>query len=253
MTGLDRLNAKLAKFKGADHAEQVVTDAIDGILAAILAEIEETILPREMVVTDENGARFVLVAAGRRLLQVSDPAAPRVDRLPAGDEDPAERIVAAFNGPFRAFLERARELSIDAARPQHRIDPTEIGCSVETLAQAVAGGAQPLPEADPVAEALDLGAAGLRIAGDAITGRHGPPDDLARLETFADAAGALSRVTPGEADSPVCTVFGAPDASGRVLARVAFRGEMALVLAPAEAALDLIALCHQPFPTLPQG
>ncbi|TCP44244.1 hypothetical protein [Rhodovulum marinum] len=247
MSGLDRLNSKLAKLKGADDdAEQIVTGATDGIIAVLLSEIEETILPREMVLTDEDGARFVLLVAGRRLLHVGETAAPGPDE--DDDGDPSERIIAAFNGPFRAFLDRARELGIDAHRPHDRIDPTRIGCSVETLAQAVAGGPTAAPAADPVTEALALAAAGLRLAGGEIVARSGDAALLDRLEGFSAAATGLSRVTGEDAASPVGTIIGTPDPRGLLLARVAFRGEAALVLAPATARPALLALCRRPSP-----
>ncbi|MGC9419086.1 MAG: hypothetical protein ACP5EN_08935 [Rhodovulum sp.] len=255
MTSLYRLNSKLAKLKGADDdAEQIVTGATEGIIAVLLSEIEETILPREMVLTDENGARFVLLVAGRRLLHVGETAAGAAEDAPEdAGSDPADRIIATFNGPFRAFLDRAREIGIDAHRPHDRIDPTRIGCSVESLAQAVAQGAAPAPAADPLAEALALGAAGLRLSGGEVVARSGDPALLARLDGVSDSVGGVSRVTGEDASSPVCTIFATPDPEGTLLAQIAFRGEAALVLAPATARPALLALCRRPLPAAAQS
>ncbi|GAA0285382.1 hypothetical protein [Rhodovulum strictum] len=241
MSGLDRLNNKLAKLKGSD-AGQIVTDATDGIVSVLLTEIEETILPREMVLTNETGDRFVLLVAGRRLLALGGPGVD--DPGPASGDDAAAQIVAAFQGPFRRFLDRAREISIDAGRPHDRIDATTIGCSVEALGAALAGPGQG-PQGDPVAAALDLALAGLRLAGDEIVARSGDAPALARLERFAaTGAAGLAGVVGGDGDAPSCLFLSGTGQGGAILARVAFRGEAALILAPAEARADLIALCR---------
>jgi len=241
VSDLDRLNNKLAKLKGNDEG-YVVAGVTEGIVSVLLTEIEETILPREMVLTNERGERFVLIVTGRRLLALDGPGVEGPGQ--ADGDDAAARIVADFIGPFRAFLDHAREIGMDAGRPPIRIDPTMIGCSVETLAAALAGPDNG-PSADPVGAALDLALAGLRLAGGEIVGRSGAADLVARLDAFAAAGAArLAQVAGGEADAPSCLFLSGAGQQGMLLARVAFRGEAALVLASAEASGDLIALCR---------
>lgn len=241
MTGLDRLNDKLAKLKGADDAaEQTVAGGTDGILAALLSEIEETILPREMVLTNERGEEFRLLVSGRRLIRAGAPAA-----APEDDDDPAGRIVAAFNGPLRAFLDGAREISIAAGRPRERIDPTEMGCSAEILARSVTPARMPDPVADPVGACLDRAAAGLRLEGGAVTATLGDPSLAARLERLGPALLPAMAETAGPAESaPVCTVLEGSAEGGMILAHVAFRNVAALILAPASARDEMLAICR---------
>ncbi|TCM88166.1 hypothetical protein [Rhodovulum steppense] len=245
MGDLDRLNSKLAKLKGKDDG-QIRASATDSIVSALLTEIEETILPREMILTNESGNRFVLVVAGRRLLALSGHGAE--EEGSEGREDAAARIIAVFRGPFRTFLDNAREISIDAARPPNRIDPTMIGCSVETLTAALVGPGQ-ASVADPVAAACDLAVAGLRLVGGDVVGRSGDAAHLARLEQFAGVGGAgLGQLAGDDTDAPCCVFLSDAGREDAILARIAFRGAAALILAPPEARAELIALCREPIP-----
>ncbi|TCO74012.1 hypothetical protein EV655_101169 [Rhodovulum euryhalinum] len=248
MGGLDRLNSKLAKLKGADaEDDQIVTGATEGIIAALLAEIEETILPRDMVLTNERGEQALLVVVGRRVVHLEAPGGP-VSGVADAEDDPAARLIAAFTGPFRTFLDQAREISIDAMRPHHRVDPTEIGCSVETLAAAItAVGTDEAAEIDPVTAGLGHAVAGLRLAGGEIVARTGDPALVTRLEGLAGGGAAgLGQVAAGGAS---CTLLGPAGDGGLILVRIEARGEAALILAPAAARAGLIALCRTAVPS----
>ncbi|SIO40659.1 hypothetical protein SAMN05444722_1939 [Rhodovulum sp. ES.010] len=245
MTDLERLNRKLAKFKTGDDApEQTVAGGTDGIVSALLSEIEETILPREMVLTDENGTEFRLLVAGRRLLRVDGGNAAAPD-----SDDPADAVAAAFAGPLRSFLDQAGEISVAADRPRDRLDPTEIGCSVEALVAAAAQPpATPAADADPVSACLALCRAGLRL--DADGGAETPvgdPDLVMRLQHFAEAA-LPTLAPPATRAMPRLTILRAARADDLVLAHVAARDGAALFLAPAEAQADLLSICRNAVP-----
>jgi hypothetical protein len=198
-----------------------------------------------MVLTNERGEQALLVVVGRRVVHLEAPGGP-VSGAAESEDDPAAHLIAAFTGPFRTFLDHAREISIDAMRPHHRVDPTEIGCSVETLAAAIAAvGTDEAAEMDPLTAGLGHAVAGLRLAGGEIVARTGDPALVARLEGLAGSAAAgLGQVAAGDADRASCTLLGPAGDAGLILARIEARGEAALILAPAAARAGLIALCR---------
>jgi len=250
MNGLDRLNRKLAKLKGNQGAvERSVVGGTDGILEVLLAEIDETMLPREMILTDERGGTIKLLVASRRLMRVGAPGAP-VDRpipprAPVNDEDDgAADIVAAVNGRLRDFLDRAQTLDIDAVRPQDAIDLTEIGCPAERLAQTLrrSGGTTPV---DGIAACLAEAVAGLQLCDGEIARHVGDPDLAERLAAFAEAGlPALDRALGAPQTGPDCAILPGPGPDALLLARLSDGRRTALVLTPAAAFGRLAGLCR---------
>lgn len=253
MTARDRLNSKLAKLKGgSDPAEPTVFEGVDGMLAALLAEIDETVLPREMVLTNEKGEEARLLVAGRRLLRVGGPgesleAGPAAPDDAGSERDAADALAAAFHGTLRGFLDRAEEISVTARRPAYRVDPREFGCSVEMLSRpgdaAAPAGA---PGNDPIGAGLAAALAGLRLSGDRITGTVADPALSDRLRGFAETAlGELARDTGLAAGETACTILRAAAPGRPLLVHIVRGDEAALLLAPEGALADLLALCRR--------
>lgn len=252
MTARDRLNSKLAKLKGGSGSEEpTVFGGTDGIVAALLAEIDETILPREMVLTNEKGEEARLLVAGRRLLRVGGPG-ERLDAAQAasGERDAehgaVDAIAAAFHGTLRGFLDRAEEIGVTARRPGYRVDPTEVGCSVDMLSQpGTEPGGPPAPVADPIAAGLAAARAGLRLSGDRITGSTGDPALAEGLRGFAETALAdLTRDTDRADGRLSCRILRAAAPGGMLLAHIARGEDAALLLTPEGALAELLALCR---------
>lgn len=239
MSGLERLNSKLAKLKGNDEAaEQTVAGGTDGILAVLLSEIEETILPREMVLSNEAGEEFKLLVAGRRLLRVSGPEIPQ-DKA---QECPA--ILAAFNGPLRQFLDRAQEIGIAALRPSYRIDAAQMGCSAEMLSGSIATDTPASVSDDPVGALFAIAVAGVRFPPGGDPEMLGDPGLAARLTAFSDvAAPALDRISGPAGGAPVCTILRADAPTAHLLIRLVRQEEIAVLLLPRDALGMLVPLC----------
>jgi hypothetical protein len=250
MTALDRLNAKLAKLKNTDAADQTVTGGTDSILAILLSEIDETILAREMMLINEAGEEVKLLVAGRRLLRVGRPG-PRNDHPPdepspdATEDEVFSDLIAAFNGPVRDFLDRASEISIAAQRPHYRVDPTEIGCSADILAQALSVAAHQVEADDPIAAGLGAAVAGLRLSGGNVSETVGDPILAERLIAFAGSGlPALDQVMGRDPSQPGCAILPAPAPRELLLACIAAGEDKALILAPGDTISRLVSLCR---------
>lgn len=270
MAGLERLNAALAKLRGAEAAaERTVPGGVDGIVEVLLTEISETILPREMTIGDGAGQEIRLLAARRRLLRVgrtgpvTADAAPIPAEPPEATGDPAEPLIAAFHGRVRPFVAKAAELSVAASRPPYRVDPTEAGCSVEALRAAADRGwtapaasapaPEPLPDQagetatpppDPVGTCLARATAGLRLREGQIVAMQGDAEFAHRLTGFTGLGlGAMTKAA-GDGPGTTCAILRAPAPSNLLLVRVAHGRDAALFLSPSEELPAILALCR---------
>ena len=145
MVARDRLNSVLDKLgKGAPVAVPD-SDSAQDVLTGLLRAIDETVLPRNLVVTTEAD-EIILQVAKRRLLSVSGAVAAE---LSEGDEQNLTEIGTKI---ARVLVGNSVALSVE--RPQEPADPSIIGASVAALAGAWA---EATTGDSGIAEVLDRG------------------------------------------------------------------------------------------------
>ncbi|MBK5922577.1 hypothetical protein CCR90_02050 [Rhodovulum sulfidophilum] len=132
MTEIDPIAAMRAKLKPRQEARAGTgTGDIDGQLDALMAEISETIPPRDMTLGDGKRQETRLLVARPHLLRVgrARPVAHATVPLPPDMQgDRAAPLIAAFQDRVRRFVAAAADPSITAARAACRVEPTEPGC-----------------------------------------------------------------------------------------------------------------------------
>lgn len=146
MSDIRRLKEKLAKISaGADLDDQggriLEPSNEGGFLGAFLNEIDETVLARKLTFKNEAGSTLGFDVANRRLLRLSDRSGPAdvalCDTLMAKSfsHDSGHLIDALFSF-LEKFFENSNSLIVRSDKPERSSDPSEIGCSSATLAQA---------------------------------------------------------------------------------------------------------------------
>ncbi|WP_431297957.1 hypothetical protein [Tabrizicola sp. BL-A-41-H6] len=246
-------------------------------LAALLREINETLLGRSLVFSTDAGATLSLDVAGRRVLRVTAASgiagAEACLGVPALDDANREDLAGVFSAltasgstlrVIAAPLGRSEGLSVGlpvARLADHLgIDLNDEGAdSVEAEAEAeavesVGDGVEPEAEAGPetvgflqafVAQMGDGLAAWLIRSGDEEQGRFGPEEMVAPLEDFLnDEADALmqqlDRLTQA-AGEPVCTVLGNDLVSGHSILCLQAEGAVLLGVVAGDAAGQVLA------------
>lgn len=103
----------------------------EAVLRALLAEMDETVLPRQFELISDTGAKLVLTVSNRRLLSVA--GAGEGIRAATDPEDLADQAMVML----RALLDQADSVTLDvikAAPPDTAA--SSISCSVRLLADA---------------------------------------------------------------------------------------------------------------------
>jgi hypothetical protein len=215
---LDRL-AQRVRLNGLGHRRLAAANPRD-LTTALLRDIDETILPRQVRVTTDAGQSFTLDISGRRLMRLVVPGSGGVVGEP---EDPCE-AARALAADLRRSLQRATELTLQTQRMDANTDRAQVGSSAEALAAALGIDL----EASEGERGLDRLLRNLRrhsIAALVFDG-HGRPqqrigaaDDLATLETLAavhlqPACATLIRTLPRNTRNG-CMLLGAGAGSGR--------------------------------------
>lgn len=217
-TGSARLRAVLERLVGYDAAAGNGRPAGPadgaGALAALLREIDETVLARELALTAATGGVARLAISNRRLVSL------RIDGDPDPDDPPPDPYSAArhYVRLLRQFLKDAVTVEFALARIGFDPDLPGARCSARNLADtaalplagdgdaarigAFAGAIAPLA----VAWSLEPGAAAVETSGD--------ESDLACLAAVADTLadpGSRQATSWGGAD-PICVLL--PSAPG---------------------------------------
>lgn len=201
MSDFARLEDKLAKLRQreriAGEGRRLRGATAEALLAAVVSEVDETILPRNLSFAVENGATVRLSVANRRLQALVAPA-PKLDGLdadklvghPLADaEDPA---IAEVKKVLLAAFADAAPVSIQSARPEGGGFPSDVGVPSNILARAwglaEVSGEDISPE-DILSRFLagigDDAVAWLRIQGEDVTDQGG---DASVLEQLGDHA-----------------------------------------------------------------
>ncbi len=140
----ERLFAQLRKLAGppesrARAGRRLEISAPGGALRAVLREIDETVLPRELDFVTDRGRRFRLEVANRRLFRLREMAPPA---LAAAAEEVLERplsaaepaLLEALGRALEAALADAESLFVAASRDSGSLPAGVAGCASETLA-----------------------------------------------------------------------------------------------------------------------
>ena len=201
MSDFARLEDKLAKLRQreriAGEGRRLRGATAEALLAAVVTEIDETILPRNLSFSVENGATVRLSVANRRLQALAAPA-PDVNGVDAGKlvghpladaEDPA---LGELKKVLLAAFAEAASVSIQSARPEGGGFPSDVGVPSNILSRAwglsETVGEEISPE-DLLSRFLagigDDAIAWLRIQGEDVTDQGG---DAAILEQLGDHA-----------------------------------------------------------------
>ncbi len=256
-----RLEEKLTKLRQRERApgegRKLKGDTADALIAALVAEIDETILPRRLTLSGGDMA-IHLAVANRRLQAMLDPAASiegAAELAGAALPDAEDPSVPAL----RAILETAFSKETNFSISARRLDVSygsDIGVPANLLARAWgvsdAGPAKALAPNDVLSTFLtglgDDVTAWLRIEGEEVSDQTGSADRLASLgeqaAIFLDGYfGKFEALFP--ADAKACgTVIAPKSGSGDAMMFVEI-GEVSAFVAAAPDKILPIAMRWQ--------
>ncbi|MEO1537305.1 MAG: hypothetical protein AAFR73_06205 [Pseudomonadota bacterium] len=183
MSDFARLEEKLAKLRQRERApgeeRKLRGNGADTLLAAIVTEIDETILPRRLSFALDQG-KVHLAVANRRLQALLGPAPGGVPEALVGKalpdvEDPA---VAELGNVLKGLLASSDAIGVSATRLTEGFG-SDIGVPAEQLPRvwSVAESTAKTPQEilDAFLAGLETGStAWLRIEGEEVTGQGGP-------------------------------------------------------------------------------
>lgn len=140
-TGHDRLKAVLEKLRQKEVATaegRVLRGAnADALLAAIVNEIDETILPRRLSFKADTGVTFHLAVANRRLQAMLAPAPESANPLEnVALKDAEDENTSKLRDVLATTLDGATTLSVLSARQGSAGFPSDIGVPSNILARA---------------------------------------------------------------------------------------------------------------------
>ncbi len=185
MDDFTRLEQKLAKLRQRERAsgeKRVIRGTPEKLLARILAEVDETILPRRVSFALADGTALHFAVANRRLQAFLAPAEGAAELAGKALKDADDPNLAALKVAILAALKSADALTISTQRQSGGGFPSDVGVPVGQVARAwnIAEAAEDdaTPEA-MLAEFIEsLGDrvhAWLRIDGEEVADRGGEP------------------------------------------------------------------------------
>lgn len=192
MTTTSRLRESLAKLAAPGESvgggmRRMRGGTPDALIAAVLCEIDETILARALRFETDDGRALTIEAYNRRLIRLVPPA-------PAGTSADLARL---FDAPMTSatgdassrchefllrFFKSVQALTVATAAPEKKLDATQLG-----------------PLAIHLAEAWNLSGPGLGAPGHAIERFARTLDELANAWIWIDEGGLRS--SSGEAEA----------------------------------------------------
>ena len=198
MDDFSRLEAKLVKLRQRERSpgdRRSIRGVPEALLALIVSEIDETILPREIGFTAQNGASFHLAVANRRLqaLVSGAPAAEGLDALlGVAIADAEDATLGQLRSVLLDLLSAGETWAISSRRQSGDGFPSDIGVPSGPLARAwqvaEAGSVQANPGGtlgDYLATAGSRSVAWLLIEDEAVKGQFGPDAIIADLSDKA--------------------------------------------------------------------
>ena len=201
MSDFDRLKETLAKLSERERIggerRRLAGSSADALLASLVIEIDETILPRRLSFAVEDGATLHLAVANRRLQAMVSPA-PDIVGQDTGEladrpiTDVEDDAVAVLKDLVLAVFADAKPVTIQSARMPGSLFASDVGVPANILARAWGISDVPTEELSPedvMSRFLDdLGddaVAWLRIEGEDITDQGGEAADAEALGEHA--------------------------------------------------------------------
>ncbi|NJM84274.1 MAG: hypothetical protein HC844_19130 [Tabrizicola sp.] len=241
---------------------RIIADAASGVqLAAVLHELNETVLGRTLHIDNDGGKSFAVEVAGRRVLRVTSVEAVAdpfdwsgVDALDESHRDELIRLIAAVASPGAEVRVAISALSVANDGSSKGLN---VGVPVAALAEAVKvdlnsppTAAEPVeaPIEEPVDEDAAVGETGfldrmvsglgpilvawIARAPETEDRLFGPEEMVSHLAEFLDDEGEalveqMDKLSPGKAD-PLCHVLGATMVEGHCV--ISLRADGAVLL-----------------------
>ena len=245
MSEFARLEEKLAKLR---QRERVVGEGrslrgggADALLAAIVTEIDETILPRRLSFTVPDGVVHLAVA-NRRLQALLEPAPSSVPAGLIGQAlpDVEEPAVAELGDALKRLLEGAETIGVTATRLTENFG-SDIGVPAEQLPRVWSVAESTVLKPEEVLQTFLGGldtktAAWLRIEGEEVTSQGGPEAIVSALgeqaAMFLDGYFSKFEVAFLEPSYSCGTLISPGDKGDRALFFVEIENISAIVSAP---------------------
>ena len=194
MSEFARLEEKLAKLRQRERAagegRTLRGSGADALLAAIVTEIDETILPRRLSFTLPSGAVHLAVA-NRRLQALLGPAPDGIPDTLVGQKlpDVEEPAVSELGDALKSLLEGAGSVGVAATRLTENFG-SDIGVPAEQLPRVWSVAESTVKSPAEILEAFLNGldttsAAWLRIEGEEVKGQGGPDTVVSGLGEHA--------------------------------------------------------------------
>ena len=204
---------RLASPAAPGAVRRLAADDAEGLMAAILCEVDETMLGRELDFRNGRGETVGLDVLGRRLLRVraiapADRAAPFPGLAGTPLADPQAPAAAALRALLAEFVAGSDSLTVTARKLARRPQSADLGCAPQALAEAwglVLRDDGPEGIAGFIAACDALADAWLALENRAPSARSGDPALAARLAAIAAAGIALP-----ERNAPGCIVLDGP-------------------------------------------
>lgn len=205
-----------------NHARIIASGNPDENIGALVQEINETILARELEFQTDTGARLCLNVIGRRVLHITDfqtanhedPASPLVGVL-LSEDDHQEQFLQTVS----RFTKNAGELSVIASTPRNDFDTSAVGLQAARLLKdlplsgttdesAVRNGSAALGLLTGVSDLT----AWLIVKGEDAGVGSGEPETIARLQKIADNSADKCETYleqfASDSDKPVAAIIG---------------------------------------------
>jgi len=256
----DRIG-KLARAEAADTTGRLVDPGADGTsLAAILREVDETVLPRRLVFRRGDGV-LTVVASNRRLISVDTAEGPgagvAADILGVVLNRPDVAMLGQLRAALSASLPGTAPIRVLSLPPTERIADFASGTTAAALALAwgvdlspaagdLADPPAPAPHPAPapgtpldgfLARVGETARAWLRLDAGSVVGNGGERDLVARLEAFAGSDAMADLDTAADPATRRFVAIGRAPDDGDCLLLVGDGPAAALLLLPS-AALD---------------
>lgn len=192
-----RLQAVLTKLRQKEHAPGIGRTlrgtGSDGLIAAIVTEIGETILPRKLTLKPDNGPTLCIAAANRRLQALLAPApASANDLADAALKDADDPNLAKLLDVLKSELAAAKSLSVSSSRLGEVTFPSDVGVPsnilsrVWNLSTTETEPAEPGQSVASFLAGLDNDALGwIQIEGEEVTAESGEEDFIVELSEQA--------------------------------------------------------------------
>ena len=197
MSDFDRLKETLAKLSEreriAGERRRLAGNSPEALLASLVIEIDETILPRRLSFAVEGGATLHLAVANRRL-QAMVPPAPDIAGQDTGElvdrpiPDAEDDAISALKDVVLSIFAEAKPVTIQSARMPGAGYASDVGVPANILARTWGIGDVPTEEMSPddvmsrfLSDLGDDAVAWLRIEGEDITDQGGEAADIEAL------------------------------------------------------------------------